>query len=935
MKIGETLRRRWEIRAELMGGMGIVYVVYDREWQTLLAAKTFRDDVFAESPTVAILFEEEAYAWINLDTHDNIVQAFMLERIQGKPVVFVEYVKGKDLGWSIANGQRDDASILKLALQICDGMSHAYSRGLFVHRDIKPQNCLLTKDGTVKVTDFGLAKAFNGLARNTFPGIPARPGTASSPSFSAIYGVAGTCTHMAPEQFETGDVDRRADIYSFGVVLFQLCTGRLPFQATAMYGQESWEEFRELHQTASIPPLGGNHHPGMVSLVAKCLAKSATDRFPDFDAVWDELSAILKRTPQESAPQRLASGFVSWITWNSKGANLAKLGRLDEAVTAFDRALELNPDQPLVLSNKAGALAELGRADAALECCDRAIVTHPELANGWINRCSIMIVRKDAGAALQSAEKATELAPAMPEAWVAKGNAYQEINRHADALACFDKALELDSRDDRALVQKASSLRSLGSDSEALACYDEAMKVNPRAFQARLDMAEIFIDLDRVDEALACLDQNIDLMAENAAAWSNKGAFLARLDRVTEAIECFDRAIEADPKLAEAWINKAAALENLGRLQDAVYCLERSVTLHPGNGQFQYRLGRALAAIGRLHEANQVLLAAESLGVEQATSAMRQIRESTSSLPADRASKGNETETAVARLVNEGVAHRRAGKLENAIVCYNKALEIDPDNALAYANRGNCYQSLRKLDAALADEDKSIELGLDEGLAYFNRAVTKTMLGREDDALRDYDAALNRSPDLQPALANRAHLLRSRRQHRTGLADADRAIKLNPSDVVARLARALILGDICCFQKAKDEYASILDLAPDHPDAHFGLAAAFAALGDFSRARRSYEQAYNLGHPVGRKHAMKAKQPDDDSTRQANIRVAYLAFEALLFSNDDRALHKAIETFPFLISDSFEVFVRTTILPVLPADFQEVYETRCKWLRNS
>ena len=173
---------RWEIQKILEGGMGIIYVVYDQEWQLVFAAKTFRDEIFIRNPQIANRFKQEALAWINLDKHLNIVQARFLEPIEGKLYLFLEYAWGGDIdglrtgigriymkkkGYPTSDlGSRigtpylteDMPQVLRLAIQFCDGMTHALSKGIKAHRDIKPKNCLITADNVLKVTDFGLAK---------------------------------------------------------------------------------------------------------------------------------------------------------------------------------------------------------------------------------------------------------------------------------------------------------------------------------------------------------------------------------------------------------------------------------------------------------------------------------------------------------------------------------------------------------------------------------------------------------------------------------------------------------------------------------------------------------------------------------------------------------------------------------------------------------
>jgi serine/threonine protein kinase len=161
---GNRLFGEWTIREVFQGGMGVVYLVHQDDLGMNLAAKTFRDEVFDSNPDLARRFEREMLSWINLDAHPRVVQAHFVQVIQGKPYLFLEYVPGGDLGRLIGTAKLDVPLALLLAVQFCEGMTHILSKGIKVHRDIKPQNCLLHEVGEsllLKITDFGLAGLFD------------------------------------------------------------------------------------------------------------------------------------------------------------------------------------------------------------------------------------------------------------------------------------------------------------------------------------------------------------------------------------------------------------------------------------------------------------------------------------------------------------------------------------------------------------------------------------------------------------------------------------------------------------------------------------------------------------------------------------------------------------------------------------------------------
>lgn len=140
-KIGDRIQNRWEVHRILKGGMGLVYFVYDHEIHDAFAVKTISDEMLRNNPNAATRFTQEALAWVSLDCHPNIAAARMVRAINGKPHIFLELVTGGDLSkWiGTARLRNNVFQVLAFALQFCDGMSHAYSKGIRVHRDIKPE----------------------------------------------------------------------------------------------------------------------------------------------------------------------------------------------------------------------------------------------------------------------------------------------------------------------------------------------------------------------------------------------------------------------------------------------------------------------------------------------------------------------------------------------------------------------------------------------------------------------------------------------------------------------------------------------------------------------------------------------------------------------------------------------------------------------------
>ncbi len=518
-QIGDEIERRWKIYKILQGGAGIVYIVYDHQFGEPFAAKTFQDEIFECNPDIAPRFTQEALAWINLDAHPNITRARMVERIEGKPFLFLEYVSGGDLGAWIGTPRltEDLPQVLRFAIHFCDGMTHAMLKGIRVHRDVKPRNCLITQDGTLKVTDFGLAKLLEDNNRGD-----GQSTQRANQNFSLTASGVGTCTHMAPEQFDDAKrVDVRADIYSFGVMLYQMLTGELPFVG------QSWNELERLHKTQE-PPRLNDADPRLSKVIRTCLEKEPRRRFANFEHVRDLLGEVYEGLVGSPAPQPAQGTELTSAEWNNKGSSLDNLGRHEEAIASYNHALQLNPQFVAAWFNKGVALYALRRVEEAVACYDQAL----------------------------------RLNQASEQAWSNKGVALKALGRTQEAIICYDRALGLNPRYANAWVNKGVALRALGKTQDALTHCERAIQLNPSDENAWSNKGNALYSLRRQEEAIACYERALELSPRLEMTWLNKGMALMALGRFEEALTSYDMALSINPGLEQAWLYKGSALVN-------------------------------------------------------------------------------------------------------------------------------------------------------------------------------------------------------------------------------------------------------------------------------------------------------------------------------------------------------------------------------------
>jgi serine/threonine-protein kinase len=289
------------------GGMGEVYRAHDAVLNRDVALKTFAP-AFAD-PDGRAMFRREAQVLASLN-HANIAAIYGFEEADGVHVLVLELVEGMTLADRIARRALTSDEALPIARQIIEGLEAAHERGI-VHRDLKPANIKVRPDGTVKILDFGLAKAFG-------PAVPAVGVANDSPlvgaHLSASTGnIVGTAAYMSPEQVKGGDVDKRSDVWAFGCVLYEMVTGRPAF------GREDVDTTLSavLRDTPDWTLWPHNVPSNVRELVDGCLEKDRKQRIADISTarfLMNERRTGATASPLTSGPQRRWRHFPLFAT---------------------------------------------------------------------------------------------------------------------------------------------------------------------------------------------------------------------------------------------------------------------------------------------------------------------------------------------------------------------------------------------------------------------------------------------------------------------------------------------------------------------------------------------------------------------------------------------------------------------------------------------
>jgi serine/threonine protein kinase len=246
------------------GGMGIVYEAEDTRLHRKVALK-FLPEESADDPDAERRFQREADTIAQLN-HPNICTIYEIDQQSGRSFIAMECVEGVNLKTYMARHQLSTLDIVEISLQVAAALGSAHAKGI-VHRDIKPGNIIIGDGRQVKVLDFGLARRFKttethelGPDGSTIPGRP-----------------VGTANYMAPERILQLPLDPRSDLFSLGVVMYEMATGRLPFAGASP--SETVANVLD-NDAAPLTSVAPTHPKSLEAIVHKLLAKRATDRYP-------------------------------------------------------------------------------------------------------------------------------------------------------------------------------------------------------------------------------------------------------------------------------------------------------------------------------------------------------------------------------------------------------------------------------------------------------------------------------------------------------------------------------------------------------------------------------------------------------------------------------------------------------------------------------
>jgi serine/threonine protein kinase/Tfp pilus assembly protein PilF len=560
------------------GGMGEVYLGEDLRLGRPVALKFLSPALKADPDSRARLLNEARAA--SLLRSPNIAVTYDIGEHAGSDFIVMEYVEGELLSKRVAKGPLPIREVVEVGMQVADALDEAHARGI-IHRDIKSANLIRTDRGLVKVLDFGLAK---------FLALQERDGTMTQPQVTIAGMVVGTISYMAPEQALGRSVDHRVDLFSLGVVLYELSVARTPFVGTA--ATEIIDKI--LHETPALPSSIDAAIPkAFDAIVMRALEKSPTFRYQNARDMRQDLRDLSSSLDESS---RISGSRASSAAANHLGSPIER----SVAVMTFANITRDATDDWI-----GTGIAETVSSDLknihGLTVIGRARVYDA--------------LRNLASNASLDESLAIDIGRRLGATWVVVGG-FQKIGEMVRITAHFvevatgtvRQTVKVDGRvsdifalQDKIVFELSQGLNLVLRGTEVA----EIERRETRSVEAYESFARGMMNLrlasrDSIERAIAAFEHATRHDPEYALAWAAlggaynlKGSFLSLNDLIEQAIEIERRALSIDPDLADAHTWLGAALLNLGRTDDAIAAMRDAIRLEPDNGQAHQALARA------------------------------------------------------------------------------------------------------------------------------------------------------------------------------------------------------------------------------------------------------------------------------------------------------------------------------------------------------
>ncbi len=839
--LGRTISH-FEILEKLgEGGMGVVYCARDLRLDRLVALKILPPEQIA-NPHRRGRFEREAKAASGLN-HPNIVTIHEIETVDGVDYIAMEFVRGSTLRELIPPGGMNLADALNYANQIAAGLAAAHGAGI-VHRDIKPANIMVTKSGLVKLLDFGLAQmeeaqfSESASTGTMGPAFLTKPGT-----------ILGTAAYMSPEQAQAKEMDQRSDIFSFGIVLYQMLTGELPFHSNSEVGLM----YEIVHgPTPSASEVRRDLPPALDRVLSTALQKDPQLRYPNMDSLLADLRHV-SREIEGGAPPTAAFGVRtkkrSWRRPLEITAFVVSLALLIAVVLwkVAPRWISLVPAEKKIAVLPFRMVDKNRETEAFRDGLMEALTTELTELSQFHNSLWVVPATEVRREALTSAKDAKRqlgvnlvisgsvqrdadhihLTANLVDAKTLRQLRAREITRPIGEVADMQEAvvqevagmlqLELGAKDRQALTAGNTSAsgaydfylqarghlqrRNRADVDQAIELFKQAIRQDPKYALAYAGLSEAYWwnyrftgDTASVLPAQENSKKALELNGKLPAVYVTRGIIQAGTGHPEEAVQALETALDLEPINPSAGRELASVYESQGKFDDAESTLKKGLALRPGDwtslydlGMFYYRQGRYPEAVPHLQRVTEL------------------------------APDNNSGYTGL------GAVYWMQGQYENAAANFKKSLDLRP-TASAYTSLGTVYFFMGRCADAVPEMRKAVDLLPKRDQLWGNLGDAYACLpGMKNDAVDAYKRAVQ-------------------------LAQTVAAVNPKDSDVLSRVA--LYRARLGNKSEAQAEIRKARQLAPGNRDVLWNAVLVYELAGQRDQALGALKAAIQAGQPL-------------------------------------------------------------------------------------
>ncbi|HEY0143224.1 MAG TPA: tetratricopeptide repeat protein [Thermoanaerobaculia bacterium] len=781
------------------GGMGEVYVARDPSLGRRVAIKMLPERLAGDRETLS-RFTQEARSASALN-HPNIVTIHEVGAESGAPYIVMEYIEGRDLRSIIHEGPLPARKALDIACQIADGLGAAHERGI-VHRDLKPENIMFTRDGYVKILDFGLAKMMGPAAEGDDTLQLDTPGT--NPGT-----ILGTVGYMSPEQARGRRLDFRSDQFAFGAILYELLTGTCAFD-----GETAMDTLAAIlhHDPAPLSKHNIRAPQQLQDIVQRLLEKHPDDRYNSTKDLAREIRLLRDRVAAEesgfhvSQPIPAPRGRVAMAVTAAVGLAIF----LGAAIwIARDRVSPPATTTAPPVQNAAASkkyLAVLRFKDLTGDANGQLVVDGfaETLTARLAHYPSIQVMRttpdKDAGGDIPKVAK--ELGANM----VLTGTMQRDGERLRVSYSILDLTSGTEKRDlvdgpvsdlfgiQDDVARRIAQSMSLGAATTRVATLDPT--ISQRRYLEALGNLRRYDDKTSVNNAVQILEEisrdssSASVEAALGRAYLYKYQLESENSWATKASEACQRALQSDPQNPDVHITLGDLNRQTGRWDQALAEYRRALDQHPTSVDAILGMAEAYNASDRDGEAEKWYARAIEL-----------------------------QPNFWATYNKAGVFYVSSGRYQDAVRMFERVVQLVPDNLRGYNNLGGCYQLLGDYEKALTVFSRSLQRRPNFE-AYTNVGTCLFFLGRYNEAASAYEKSAELAPN-------------------------EYVVWQNLGEAYSRVGDGKERAQVA-FKRAVDLGNQALEVNPRDASVHAAIALCLAKLGEHDRARRSINTALRL-----------------------------------------------------------------------------------------